>query len=525
MKHFLTVFLGLFILVSCDNFLAEEPKTQVSVDQYFETPEDARSVVNTIYRDGVVGFYHGGSAYAGSTVMMGGYMSGLFDNEYKGQEVHVQNSHELTLNPVNMSGYFGGQWSSAYRAISRANTALRYVPETQGLSESESKRLQAEARFFRAFNYFYLVRVFGDVPLITEPYESLEDIYVERADKSFVYDQIVKDLNWAIDEGGLSNITFPENNFRITVGAAATLLADVHLHKAGYPVQDSESYAAAAEAARSVINSNVYELIEHGSTLEESAYNVLRTSDNESEYIYAIEYNSEISDNGWLPAYSYPVSMGQEGLFTYSLTTNVYKPVDEFVRIYDPNEDLRIQEQQFFHSERVIDGKQYNFELSPYLYHDTEALFESNRGDKNFNVYRYAEVLLIAAEAIARSQGVNAEAVDYLTKVRSRAYWKTDPALIRTQLSNLSVDDFVEEVWKERLREFALEFKVWFDVQRTRQYPNTTEGSPGEVEFVDVIGHTNPWGYTFKKHHLLFPISDDELQRNPELDQNPGYGN
>lgn len=523
MKKLTIIFLGIFFLVSCDDFLTENPKTQIFVDNYFETPADARAIVNGVYRRGVPGFYGAGSAYSGSTIMMGGYMSGLFDNEYKGQEVHVQNTHNLTLNPINMAGYFGGQWAGAYGAISQANSAIKYVPQTEGLNESEKNNLLAQARFFRALNYFYLVRVWGDVPLITEPYESLENIYVERTPSNQVYDQIITDLEWAEQNGGLSVNTFPGNNFRINRGAVSTLKADVLLHKAGYPVQNEASYGAAAAAARSVISSGAYDLIEHGATPEQSAYNVLRTSDEEAEYVYAIEFAANISQNGWFPTYSYPNRLAAFGLFTYSITNNAYRPVEELVRIYDPERDLRIQEQQFFHTQREIDGELYEFTLSPYLYHDTEALFETNRGTKNMNVYRYAEVLLIAAEAIARSEGVTTEAVSYLADVRGRAYWQTDRSVIENELSGLSVQDFVEEVWKERLREFSLEWKIWFDIQRTRQYPTTTEGNPGEVNFVNVIGHTNPWGATFQEHHLLFPISDNDLQTNPNLQQNPGY--
>src|SRR5690625_5859315 len=168
--------------------------------------------------------------------MMGGYMSGLFDNEYKGQEVHVQNMQALTLNPVNMSTYFGNQWSSAYQAIGRANMALKYVPETEGLSEAEAQSLLAEARFFRALNYFYLVRAFGAVPLILEPYEEPGNLCVERDDRALVYDQIIEGLNWALAEGGLADATFSDYGFRITNGTVATLLAEVHLVWSGFPV-------------------------------------------------------------------------------------------------------------------------------------------------------------------------------------------------------------------------------------------------------------------------------------------------
>ena len=124
------------------------------------------------------------------------------------------------------------------------------------------------------------------------------------------------------------------------------------------------------------------------------------------------------------------------------------------------------------------------------------------------------------AEAIARSEGVTAEAVDYLTQVRARAYWTTDAETIRTELAALSVDDFVEQVWLERNRELIFDVKIWFDMIRTRQY---SEGADGGATFVDFIGASSSFGPTFEEKHLLLPIADSEIQRNSELVQNPGY--
>ena len=152
------------------------------------------------------------------------------------------------------------------------------------------------------------------------------------------------------------------------------------------------------------------------------------------------------------------------------------------------------------------------------------ALFETASSGKDIVIYSYADVLLIAAEAIAQSEGVTAEAVDYLSEVRARAYWKQDINTIKSQLSGLSPEAFVEEVWKERMRELVFEFHLWFDVLRTRKFPVTDAGDPGEVSFVDVIGHTNHWGKTYDERSLLFPLSDNERQRNPSLgENNPGY--
>ena len=130
---------------------------------------------------------------------------------------------------------------------------------------------------------------------------------------------------------------------------------------------------------------------------------------------------------------------------------------------------------------------------------------------------------MIAAEAIAKTDGVTDEAIAYLADVRARAYWQTSRNEIIAELSGLSVDDFVAEVWKERLRELVLEFRIWADVQRTRMFPVTNDSGNGEIAFENVIGHTSIWGKTFEEKHLLFPISENERQRNPNLSQNTGY--
>lgn len=138
-------------------------------------------------------------------------------------------------------------------------------------------------------------------------------------------------------------------------------------------------------------------------------------------------------------------------------------------------------------------------------------------------VYMYSDVLLIAAEAIAMSEGVTAEAVGYLADVRSRAYWQRDRSEIEAELSALSVNEFVEEVWEERYRELVFQFRLWYDIIRTRQFPVTSANAAGEINFVNLIGHSNRWGQTFQEKNLLFPIPETEIQRNPNLAQNPGY--
>lgn len=515
----LIIFLSVFLMFSCKRFLIENPKSEQSLDQYFHSANEGRDFVNTLYKSGVTGFYDPGG-FTGSIAMMGGYISGLFDNEAKGERIEPLRAQNLSFNAENMSEYLDRWWSSAYNAIATANTAIKYIPNIPGISDVEKNQLLAEAKFFRAFNYFFLAKNFGGVPVITEPYFNTEGIYMGRASINEVYNLMIDDLKWVVNQGGLSANNFIANNFRITKGAASALLADIYLQMSGYPLHEESNYANAAMAARSIINEGNHQLIQNGASPEKSAYNIMRTSDLESEYVYSIEFDPIIYGIS-SPAESLPGSIRPPGL-KYTRTYNAYRPVDEFVALYDNARDLRIQNQQLFFNSIDVKGEHFDFgEYAPYLFYDTVALYETGKGGQDMRIYRYAEVLLIAAEAIAFTEGVTPEAVQYLTDVRARAYWTTDRSTIESQLSGLNKEEFIREVWKERYRELALDYRIWSDIQRTRLYP-VGNGSGG-VNFVNVVGYTNPWGATYEEYHLLYPISDNELQRNHTLEQNPGY--
>lgn len=526
-KNILTGCIGLLFvgaITSCDDFLKEEPKQNMSLEQYYTTAAQARSGVNHLYDVGYPTFY-GANVYAGATIAWGAYLSGLYDNEYKGQEVIAQYSQELTISQANIANQMNNLWRDCYRAIGRANTALKYIPgiEDPKFVSGEREQLIAQAKFFRAINYFHLVKTYGDVPLIVDPYESLDNLYVPRTSTVDVYGQIEKDLTEAA--AALPNEAFARNGFRISKTTAETLLANVYLQMSGYPLQ-SNHYANAATTARNVINSGKHSLTQHADQDQGSAYNIIRKENNLTEILYSRERTFTVTDyqDRWTQL-SFPVYAAAWGIFKYTLTGNAVRPVPELINVYDPENDLRIQERQFFFNEyEDQNGNISRFEQpSPWFYLDEEAMFETGVSGWNFPVFRYPEVLLIAAEAIAQTEGVTAEAVGYLADVRARAYTKMTRDEIVASLSGLSKDAFIQEIWAERLREFCLEFKIWDDIQRTRKYPTTTASNKGRVTFVDVIGAKNPWGATFQEKHMLWPITDQELQRNPSLVQNPGY--
>jgi hypothetical protein len=271
-----------------------------------------------------------------------------------------------------------------------------------------------------------------------------------------------------------------------------------------------------------------------------SAYNQIRTSNlNLSETVFSHEYMTGISDGGWWPTYAFPDGYAPlfGSNFKYAITNLTYGAADapDSIAIkWYPSNDLRVQEKQFFFREFTYsnNGTDVSVPISPtgnWFYYDADAAFNTGSCSQAKIVLRYPEVLLIAAEAIAQSEGVTAEAINDLAQVRARAFpsapdgssYQADVQTVANSLQGLSVNDFVQQVWTEKLREFALEFKIWDDIQRTRQYPVSADN--GVVTFVNVVGATTPWSATFGEQHLLWPIPADEIQRNPNLQQNPGY--
>ncbi|MCE5225160.1 MAG: RagB/SusD family nutrient uptake outer membrane protein [Porphyromonadaceae bacterium] len=526
MKKIISTFLCAGLLASftaCSSFLDENPKSSLASNQFFTTASQAESNVNYLYRTGAPSMYGAGGAYGGPNVMLGGYVSGYFDNEYAGQEVVVMYSKSLSRNSVNIANQMDGVWDACYEAINVANAGIKYIPEIT-MDETAKARLVGESKFFRAMNYFYLVKMFGDVPLTVDPYESLENLYLERTPVKDVYAQIVQDAKDAV--AVLPDAAFYSNGARLTKNVANTLLADVYLQMSGYPVQE-DHYADAAAAAKAVITSGKHSLATNGDLKMNSAFNKLRTTDGLDESVYAYEFNAAISNSGWWPVYSFPNACAGWGIFKYAITNNVYGIVHGYTNVYDSNEDLRIQPNQFFHSEyKMPDGTVRQLGgLFNWYYYDEEAMLTTGRGTKDVNIYRYAQVLLIAAEATAKSGSVS-EAAGYLAEVKARSSMtgKTKAAFT-TELSSLSKDAFVQEVWAERLREFPLEFKIWDDITRTHMYPQFSDANKGKVSFVNVIGASNNWGKTFQERDLLWPLSTNELQRNTLLTQNPGYEN
>ena len=215
---------------ACSDFLDEEPKSSLIAGTFYSTEAQAEADVNYLYRTGASNKLTGaGSAYVGPFSSITGQLTGYFTNSYEGQELTCKYSRELTRqqNTMTVSVTVDGIWDDLYKAINVANGAIKHIPEIS-MSESKAAQLIGEAKFFRAFNYFNLVKIFGPIPLYTEPYTSLEsDMYLQRTPVEQVYAQIEADLKDAIN--ALPAATFYNNGNRVTKYAAAMVLTAVYM--------------------------------------------------------------------------------------------------------------------------------------------------------------------------------------------------------------------------------------------------------------------------------------------------------
>ncbi|MBP8768953.1 MAG: RagB/SusD family nutrient uptake outer membrane protein, partial [Parabacteroides sp.] len=464
MKKILTVAIACACLTgfsACNDFLEEKPKSSLTAPDYYQTEAQAQANVNYLYRTGASSKLTGaGSAYVGPFASITGQLTGYFTNSYEGQELTCKYSRELTRqqNTMTVSVTIDGIWDDCYKAINVANGAIKYIPEIS-MDQSLANRLIGEAKFFRAWNYFNLVKIFGGVPLTVEPYESMENMYLERASVEQVYAQVESDLKDAVN--ALPAATFYNNSNRITKYAAAMVLTSVYMQQG--------KYADAASAVKTVIDSP-HALATNDDLALGSAYNKIRTTDGLAESIYSYEYNATISNGGWWPTYAF--NSAATAIFgTYSIFERTYGPTNQFLNVYAAN-DLRIQPNQFFHWNYTNpdNGKTWTAPENAcgcWFWYDEDALLNTGRSTKDRDIFRYAEALLDAAESIAQSQGVTAEAAGYLAQVKARANMEGKTvAAITADLQKLGKQAFIEECWTERLREFPLEFKIWDDCLR-----------------------------------------------------------
>ncbi|MDR3366469.1 MAG: RagB/SusD family nutrient uptake outer membrane protein [Prevotellaceae bacterium] len=534
MKNYISIFcvLMLSLLMSaCDGFLEEKPLDSKTSNQFWATEADAQSAVNALYFGGVP-YLHNTDVDGGWTpkaTMWGGIMSGLFVDKRK-DRTFTTASEGCNFNIESFNSTAFKLWHEFYKGISRANFVIANIPTMVGvLSDAQIKNFVAQGKFFRAYGYFYLVKEFGDVPYIDEPYTSTDGMDKPRIPAAEVYKNIEADLLSIIDGDALPNKAFYDNGCYVTKPMAQTLLAQVYLQRAGAPLNGgNEYYRKAADMAVNVVNGGQHALIqpEGSSDSLNSAFNVIKTTKSSNEIIFAKEYNqSSFNVGNSYACRSIGTDAFQWGVFHPGgdVLYNAYLPCDMLIKSYHPD-DIRGHEKQFFF--RIYtDATNKNDTLDNvgnWAWFDELPLINGKDGDNNMPTFRYAEVLLIAAEGFARI-GQESEAQAYLNQVRKRAGLGDETA---------TGDALIQAILTERFHELPLEFKIWDDIRRTRLYPEADGENSGKLKWVALASATiqnKPDGSTkvgaIPEYALLWPIPLREIQANPALEghQNPGW--
>ena len=491
-----SLIIGALLLLGsgCSDFLEEADPSNFTVESYFKTAVHADNAVNSIYQS--LRNIRGGG-YGGSPWLMLEFQTGLANTEL-GQAQNSLIIRDLVNNSDN--GYGVTHWNSSYQGIANANLAIAKIPEIS-MDENVKKKLLGEARFLRAYYYYNLVRIFGMVPLISEPVDlNSPNLYPSQASVEDIYTLIVEDLTTAESSG----LTYNDISGRVTLGAVKSLLSSVYLTMAGYPLQKgTEYYQKAADKAKEVIDSDQYSLFDSYDDLHDPA------NKNIGENIFMVQYAAFIIPSDWQTL----IVPYNQNISAYSDQTGAIFAEEEFVKSYEPG-DKRIEEKQFYYHYYTLKAdRTKTINLGGYYLYkhfDVAANLTTASSNLNWPLMRYAEILLIYAEAINEVSAPTSAAYEAVNKIRKRAEI--------SELSGLSKEQFREAVWREMWHELSYENKTWFDMVRIRKGFNLTTKN-----FDEYVGYRFVNGPILTERELLFPIPTGEMKNNDKLIQNQGY--
>ena len=394
---------------------------------------------------------------------------------------------------MNPSDETNGPWEYCYRGIAKCNTILHYIED---IEVKDKNRFIAEAKFFRGFYYFFLVRYFENIPLITKVISSMNEAFEanKQVSPDLVYDQILKDLN---DAKELLPVTVPNiKQGRITQGAARATLAKVLMWR--------KQYKEAQTELETVVNSKAYLLLDEYSDVFDI------NKKNNEEMILSVQYMEGaalgLSSNFMYQFLPFNIGAGEE----YSLPHPVKVgggvgfnvPTGDLIRSFEKG-DVRknmIDTTYIDHARWV-----YNDSIVPFTkkFWDSEHSRQGETG-VNFPIFRYPHVLLMLAECYFREGG--GDPIPLVNTVRERA--KLPP------LSNVTLDDIIHE----RRVEFHCECDRWDVLVRTGKAKEVMLAH-GENERKRPYIQSN----AYREIKLLFPIPEYQIEVDPTMEQNSEY--
>ena len=472
-----------FSFSSCSDFLEQNPQTDLSENDFYKTADDILSAVNGVYSS-----LQEGDIY-GNWYVFGEIPSDNTRNQLSGSVTTQNEFDQFYIDTQN--SMIANFWKAAYKVINRTNTVLGRIDGIE-INTELANRYKLECKFIRALMYFNLVRVYGDVPLVLKEISISESYDILREPKENVYNQIIADLKEAQD---LPVSYSTAEDGRATQGAAKALLANVYmtLHK----------YAEAETILAEIINSGRYSLLENtpGSLNIDGYKNVFSpVNHNSKEGIFEIQFLKGGYGEGSNYANNFAPENSGTNVVAVGGTGGNNIPEMDIYNAYEEG-DLR---RDFSMSLGYYDNRKNNeWVESRYVCKFMDVPYQNNDASNNYPVIRYADVILMYAEALNQN-GKTAEACKYLNMTRRRGFGYQTTETSPVDLQTTDKAQFALMVEQERRVELAFENHRWFDLIRT-------------ARAVEVMRSK---GFSLNETNLICPIPQKQIDVNPKLTQN-----
>ncbi len=490
--------ISVLFLSACEKDLDQQPISDASTETFYSAPNDFIQGVNAVY-----------SALRGYPDRQLNLSETRSDNLYAVSDGGVRDWEGINgfHSSIASNPYVEEAWSSNFSGIYKANEVLTQL-DSKGDKFFENKnletRLEAEAKFLRAFYYFDLVRWFGEVPLIDHPVTAKEADTINRSEVGKVYDLIISDLQFAKEH--LPEQYSDDNVGRVTKYAAEGVLALVYMTRSGPtysingPGMGVDEWGKALPLLNDII-SGPYSFI--------SDYKDIYAYDNEnnSEVIFDVEYStgSDPVVGGTFPWVLVPDAWFRSKGKNTQGGLQIRPISEDLLSSYEPG-DVRKSfsiQQGYTTSDGVTESRSF------FVKYVDLSKVPDNRHDWpiNYIVLRLTNVLLLKAECILNgaSGGSQADVDDIVNEVRQRAGLNA--------ISNVTMEDLMAT----RRKEFAGEGKRWHALVRSGM---VVDKMKAWIQTEDVQNKISP----FDKNYIIYPIPQSQLDVKSGLyTQNPGY--
>ncbi len=549
--------------VACSDLLEEVPVSQPSVENSFKTEANARAAIVGVYSS-----LHLEGVYGKSQSLF------TTDENNAGSKVPLSGLNLYTFTADNVEVILP-IWRDHYQGINRANLAISKIPSID-MDVTERNTLVAEAKFIKALLYFNLIRYYGDVPYKESETTSLNNLNIPRTPVDTIYKNIIRDLEYGVEHLKVKATGIAGH---ATQDAAKTLLSSIYLTKGTMAKRDNTGngladFTLAARYAKEVIDSNRYRLCPYFP----DAFIV--QNKNNDEIVFDVQFKSPglgvgntIGINMGIPSTASGVDNlsagGSQGAIRANPYHQFYYEVADSIRMQWTNARILINAATGGYTK--VSAVSTNPPVSAakfrrYPVRSPGFVLQTSDYDVNWPIFRYAEVLLIYAEASNEINGPTQEAIDALNMLRSRARntnirgvhrdilprsltLQRSTGLVNLTLSNPLVSTptaFKNYIILERSRELSQEGKRWFDLVRWGILKTTLRGlnakytakisetRPVEVPPITSTKWINYWNGRIEEwnlitgalqdFHMLLPIPNNERQANPSIGpNNPGY--